>query len=302
MTRTQAFPARARPQRQRTEPYLYLGPSLLLIALVMLVPLIIGVAYSFQHLVVYDPLGNGAFVGLANYRQILADPLFWNALGNTLKWTLSSLALQIALGLGLALLLKTPFKGRGLYQALVFLPWAVPAFLSGFAWKWLYDPAIGPFSPALLSAGWIREPLNILGDPATALWGVVASNVWFGVPFFAITLLAALQSIPGDQYEAADIDGAGRWAQFTAITLPWLRPTLLITVLLRTIWIANFTDLIWVMTGGGPAGSSHILSSYIFSTVFQKLDFGYGAALSTVLLLLLLAYAAALGRVRQRVA
>ena len=134
MTRTQAFPARARPQRQRTEPYFYLGPSLLLIALVMLVPLIIGVAYSFQHLVVYDPLGNGAFVGLANYRQILADPLFWNALGNTLKWTLSSLALQIALGLGLALLLKTPFKGRGLSSLTVSLRSPAKARLNRSTW------------------------------------------------------------------------------------------------------------------------------------------------------------------------
>jgi multiple sugar transport system permease protein len=299
MIRTQATAPRPRSDRRRAEPYVYLGPSLLLTLLVMLVPLILGVGYSFQHLVVYDPLGEGGFVGLANYRQMLADPQFWGALGNTLKWTVSSLVMQILLGLGLALLLRVPFRGRGLYQALVFLPWAVPAFLSGFAWKWLYDPAIGPFSPALLRSGWIQEPLNILGDPATALWGAVAANVWFGVPFFAITLLAALQSIPGDQYEAADIDGAGRWAKFTYITLPWLRPTLLITVLLRTIWIANFTDLIWVMTGGGPAGSSHILSSYIFSTVFQKLDFGYGAALSTALLLLLLVYAAVLGRARR---
>jgi len=300
MIQTKALPASKRGQRQRAEPYFYLAPGVLLIALVMLVPLILGVAYSFQHLVVYDPLSNGGFVGLENYRQILGDPLFWSALSNTLKWTVSSLIFQILLGLGLALLLKAPFAGRGLYQALVFLPWAVPAFLSGFAWKWLYDPAIGPFSPALLNAGWIKAPLNILGDPATALWGAVLANVWFGVPFFAITLLAALQSIPGDQYEAADIDGAGRWAKFRYITLPWLRPTLLITVLLRTIWIANFTDLIWVMTGGGPINSSHILSSYIFSTVFQKLDFGYGAALSTVLLLILLIYAAVLGRMRQR--
>ena len=300
MIQANTLPASKRGRKQRAEPYFYLAPGVLLIALVMLVPLILGVGYSFQHLVVYDPLSNGGFVGLANYQQILGDPLFWTALSNTLKWTISSLIFQILLGLGLALLLKAPFAGRGLYQALVFLPWAVPAFLSGFAWKWLYDPAIGPFSPALLAAGWIKAPLNILGDPATALWGAVLANVWFGVPFFAITLLAALQSIPGDQYEAADIDGAGRWTKFRYITLPWLRPTLLITVLLRTIWIANFTDLIWVMTGGGPANSSHILSSYIFSTVFQKLDFGYGAALSSVLLLILLIYAAALGRLRQR--
>jgi multiple sugar transport system permease protein len=283
------------------EPYLYLGPGLLLILLVTLVPLLIGISYSFQHIVVYDATNTG-FVGLENYRLILSDALFWNALWNTLRWTFASLFFQVSLGLGLALLLRSPFPGRGLYQALVFLPWAVPAFLSGLTWKWLYDPKMGPLSPLLLQLGVIHEPLNILGDPATALWGVVVANVWFGVPFFAITLLAALQAIPLEQYEAASLDGAGAWGQFVHVTLPWIRSTLLVTVLLRTIWISNFTDLVWVMTGGGPANSSQILTSYIFSTTFQKLDFGYASALSTVLLLLLLGYALLMGRARQRVA
>ncbi len=283
------------------EPYLYLGPGLLLILLVTLVPLLIGISYSFQHIVVYDATNTG-FVGLENYRLMLSDALFWNALWNTVRWTVVSLFFQVSLGLGLALLLRSPFPGRGFYQALVFLPWAVPAFLSGLTWKWLYDPKMGPLSPLLLQLGVIHEPLNILGDPATALWGVVVANVWFGVPFFAITLLAALQAIPLEQYEAASLDGAGAWGQFVHVTLPWIRSTLLVTVLLRTIWIANFTDLVWVMTGGGPANSSQILTSYIFSTTFQKLDFGYASALSTVLLLLLLGYAVLMGRARQRVA
>ncbi len=295
---------RTRPTRSLNsvlEPYLYLGPGLLLILLVTLVPLLIGISYSFQHIVVYDVTNTG-FVGLENYRLMLSDALFWNALWNTVRWTFVSLFFQVSLGLGLALLLRSPFPGRGLYQALVFLPWAVPAFLSGLTWKWLYDPKMGPLSPLLLQLGVIHEPLNILGDPATALWGVVVANVWFGVPFFAITLLAALQAIPLEQYEAAGLDGAGAWGQFVHVTLPWIRSTLLVTVLLRTIWIANFTDLVWVMTGGGPANSSQILTSYIFSTTFQKLDFGYASALSTVLLFLLLGYAVLMGRARQRIA
>ena len=281
------------------EPYFYLAPGMLLILLVTLVPLLIGISYSFQHMVVYDTFNTG-FVGLENYRLILGDSLFWNALWNTLRWTVVSLVFQVSLGLGLALLLRAPFPGRGLYQALVFLPWAVPAFLSGLTWKWLYDPKMGPLSPLLLQLGIIHEPLNILGDPALALWGVVVANVWFGIPFFAITLLAALQAIPLEQYEAAGLDGAGAWGQFVHVTLPWIRSTLLVTVLLRTIWIANFTDLVFVMTGGGPANSSQILTSYIFSTTFQKLDFGYASALSAVLLVILLIYAMFMNQARRR--
>ena len=249
---TQSLPSirTKRPFKSVLEPYLYLGPGMSLILLVTLVPLLIGISYSFQHLVVYDTFNTG-FVGLENYRLMLGDQLFWNALWNTLRWTIVSLFFQVTLGLGLALLLRAPFPGRGVYQALVFLPWAVPAFLSGLTWKWLYDPKMGPLSPLLLQLGIIHEPLNILGDPALALWGVVVANVWFGVPFFAITLLAALQAIPLEQYEAAGLDGAGAWGQFVHVTLPWIRSTLLVTVLLRTIWIANFTDLVWVMTGGG---------------------------------------------------
>ena len=139
----------------------------------------------------------------------------------------------------------------------------------------------------------------MLSNPDTALWGAVIANVWFGIPFFAITLLAALQSIPLEQYEAAAIDGAGVWGRFAHITLPFLRPTIVITVLLRTVWIANFTDLIWVMTGGGPANASQILTTYIFSTAYSKLDFGYAATLSTALMVLLSFYAFFVARLRR---
>lgn len=138
---TQSLPSirTKRPFKSVLEPYLYLGPGMSLILLVTLVPLLIGISYSFQHLVVYDTFNTG-FVGLENYRLMLGDQLFWNALWNTLRWTIVSLFFQVTLGLGLALLLRAPFPGRGVYQALVFLPWAVPAFLSGLTWKWLYDP------------------------------------------------------------------------------------------------------------------------------------------------------------------
>lgn len=272
------------------EPYLYAAPALVLIAAVMLVPLVIGLSYAFRDVQLLNPL-SGGFVGLAHFRALWADPNFWNALTNTVWWTVASVALQFVLGLILALLLNRPFPGRGLVQALVFLPWAVPAFLSGLDWAWLFNPVVGPLPHWLFSLGVLATPDSILSDPDLALWGPIVANVWWGTPFFAITLLAALQSIPRDIYEAAAIDGAGPLRRFRDVTLPFLAPTIAIAVLLRTVWIANAADLIVVMTRGGPADRTQIIASYIFTQAFQRLDFGYASAIATVLLVLLLAYA-----------
>jgi len=281
------------------EPYLYLSPSLIFIGLVMAVPLAVGISYSFQSIALLRPFQTG-WVGLENFRVLFDDARFWRALINTVWWTLGSVFFQFFLGLGLALLLSTSFHGKRLVQALVFLPWAVPTFLTALTWSWLFNPVIGPLPHWLAALGVLSEPFNILGDPALAMWGPIAANIWFGIPFFAITLLAALQAIPNDLYEAAAIDGATAWQSFTKITLPFLAPMIAITVMLRTIWIANFADLIFVMTGGGPANSTQILASYIFTTAFRKLDFGYASAIAVVLLLLLLAYAAVLLKMRQK--
>ena len=274
----------------RLEPYAYTAPALVLICAVMLVPLVIGLSYAFRDITLLDPM-SGDFVGLDHFRDIWADANFWNALRNTVVWTVASVVLQFGLGLGLALLLNRPCPGRGLIQALVFLPWAVPTFLSGLNWAWLFNPVVGPIPHWLYGLGLVAAPHNILSDPAHALWGPITASVWWGVPFFAITLLAALQSIPADIYEAAAIDGAGSFERFRSITVPFLAPTVAITVMLRTVWIANSADLIVVMTRGGPADSTQILASYIFTQAFQRLDFGYASALAAVLLVLLLAYA-----------
>jgi multiple sugar transport system permease protein len=174
--------------------------------------------------------------------------------------------------------------------------------LSALNWAWLFNPVVGPLPYWFKAAGLMKTPDNLLSDPQHALWGPIIANVWWGIPFFAITLLAALQSIPKDIYEAAAIDGAGSIARFRRITLPLLAPTMVIAILLRTVWIANFADLIFVMTRGGPADSTQILSSYIFTVAFQRLDFGYASALAAVLLALLLLYACALVGLRQALA
>jgi multiple sugar transport system permease protein len=196
-------------------------------------------------------------------------------------------------------LLDKPFYGRGLAQALVFLPWAVPSFLAGLNWAWLFNPVIGPLPHWLFSMGVLSQPNNILSDPSLAMWGPIIANVWWGIPFFAITLLAALQAIPRDLYEAAAIDGAGPFQRFWSITLPFLAPTMAITILLRTVWISNFADLIIVMTNGGPADRTQIVASYIFTQAFRRLDFGYASAIALVLLVLLMAYSMLIVLLRQ---
>lgn len=283
---------------QSSEPYLYSAPALVLIVTIMLVPLVLGMSYAFRDIQLLNPF-SGGFIGLDHFRALGQDQDFYRALRNTLWWTGASVFLQFVFGLILALLLDKPFAGRGLAQALVFLPWAVPSFLAGLNWAWLFNPVIGPLPHWLHSMGILAEPNNILSDPHLAMWGPIVANVWWGIPFFAITLLAALQAIPRDLYEAASIDGAGPVQRFMSITLPFLAPTIAITVLLRTVWISNFADLIIVMTNGGPADRTQIVASYIFTQAFKRLDFGYASAIAMVLLALLLAYSMLIVLLRQ---
>jgi multiple sugar transport system permease protein len=280
------------------EPYLYAAPVLILIVAVMLIPLSVGLSYAFRDIQLLDPF-SGGFVGFDHFHELEADPSFRSALINTLIWTGASVALQFFFGLILALLLNREFPGRRLVQALVFLPWAVPTFLVGLDWAWLFNPVVGPLPGWLFALKITHDTNNLLADPATALIGPIVGAIWWGIPFFAITNLAALQSIPKDLYEAASIDGASVFKQFRSITLPLLGPTIAITILLRTIWVANFADLIVVMTNGGPADSTQTVASYIFTVAFRRLDFGYASTIAAVLLALLLAYAFAILSLRR---
>ena len=280
------------------EPWCYLSPALVLIGLVMALPLVVGITYAFQDIQLLKPFSKG-WIGTSHFENLLTtDRIFYKALSNTAWWTIASVVMQFLLGLCLAMLLNRSFAGKRVVQALVFLPWAVPTFLSGLTWAWLFNPVIGPLPHWFFALGLMDEPYNILGDPDIAMWGPIIANVWFGIPFFAITLLASLQAIPNEMYEAAQIDGATPLERFVHITLPFLAPMIAITVLLRTIWISNFADLIVVMTNGGPANTTQILPSLIFTTAYKKLDFGYASAIACVLLLLLMAYTILLLRLR----
>jgi multiple sugar transport system permease protein len=256
-----------RSLRRMIEPWLYLSPALVLLFVVLLIPLIVGIGYSFRRFSAF----RSEYVGLDQYRAMLQDPALGQALYNTVWWTAGSLVFQFGLGLGLALLLNRQF-----------------------------NPIIGPIPHWLFALGLQAQPRDLLSDPHVAMWGPIIANVWFGVPFFAITLLAALKSIPSELYEAAALDGAGVWQRFLQLTVPFLAPTIAITIMLRTIWIATFADLIFVMTGGGPAGSTNTVATYVYVSAFRAMDKGYAAAVAVLLLVLLVVYAVVLITMRRR--
>lgn len=281
------------------EPWLYLPPTLLFIALLVLVPLITGISYAFYE---FDLIsGTKTFVGLDQFIRILSeDAVFTLSLVNTLFWTSASLFFQFTLGLILALLLNNGFRGLNFIQPVLFIPWAVPSFLIGLMWIWMFNPVTGPLPYLFEWLGLMDTPENILSDPEHAMWGPITANVWFGIPFFTIMLLAALRSIPKEIYEAASMDGVSGLQAFRHITVPLIAPTILITLLIRAIWIANFAEIIIVMTNGGPANSTQIVATYIYDTAYQKMDFGYASVISLALLGLLMIYGFTLGRIRQK--
>lgn len=222
------------------------------------------------------------FAGLDNYARMSLDGRFWQSIGNTIFFTVFSVILELLLGLGTALVLNQAFRGRGVVRTIALLPWALPTALIATTWTWIFNDQFGVWNDLLLRLGLIQTGVNWLGDPNWAIWTVIAADVWKTTPFIAILLLAGLQSIPQDLYEAHAIDGATRWQSFYRITLPLLLPQILIASLFRFAQAFGIFDLIQVMTGGGPGGATETVSIYIYATIMRYLDFGYGAALVVV--------------------
>jgi multiple sugar transport system permease protein len=197
---------------------------------------------------------------------------------------------QFSLGFSLALLLRKPFKGRSIYTGLVFYPWAVSGFVIGLQYRWMFHGSAGVINDLLLRAGLISERIAFLSDPKYALYSAIIANIWYGVPFFAIMLLAALQSVPQELYEAAKIDGANSFRRFISVTIPYVKPVIVNTTLIRFIWIFNFPDIIFSMTNGGPAGSSHILSTLLISKVYNEYNYGIASAIGVTIMAILVLY------------
>lgn len=244
------------------------------------------------------------FSGVDNYIRMAGDGRFWQSFWVTSVFTVSAVLLELLLGLGIALVLNEQFKGRSLVRTAAIIPWALPTALIGLAWAWIFNDQFGVVNDILLRLGLIKTGINWLGDPNLALLAVIIADVWKTTPFISILLLAGLQSISPDLYEAHSIDGATPWQSFYKITLPLLMPQILIALLFRFAQSFGVFDLIAVMTGGGPGGATEVVSLYIYSTVMRYLDFGYGSALVVVTFsLLILAVAIAsflLSQMRKR--
>lgn len=219
------------------------------------------------------------FVGAENYLFLLEDDRFWNALRNTAYFTAVSVAGELFLGLGLALLLNRSFRLKGPVRAAVLLPWAIPTVVSARMWEWMYHTDLGLFN-ALLGA-----KINWLGSPFWALHAAILMDLWKTAPFAAILLFAGLKMIPPELLQAARVDGAGEWAVFRRITLPLLRPAILVVLLFRALDAFRVFDALYVLTGGGPANATETLSIYAYKVLFQTLQFGYGSALAAIVFL-----------------
>ncbi|KHO62706.1 sugar ABC transporter permease [Thermoanaerobacter sp. YS13] len=276
-------------QREEKEVIVMLIPTYAILILFMGYPLLNSLYFSFQKYRLSQPNKIG-FNGIENYINILNDPNLKLIMFNTLKWVFFTLILQFILGFILALALRKPFKGRNFYQAIVFLPWALSNFVVGLTFQWMFNGEYGVINDLLLKLKFISHKISFLGSTTFALWTVIIAMVWIGIPFFAIMILAALQSIPEELYEAAEIDGAGVIMQFLNITLPLIKPTIIVTLLLRTIWIFNSAELIYVMTYGGPGNSSNTFVSYMFLKAYSSLNFGEASAMGVLVMICLMLY------------
>ena len=267
-------------------------PALAFIGYFIYFPLAKGGLMAFQNYNVYNMV-NPKFVGLENFKAIINNKTisFGKIMMNTLKWTLLSLFFQFVLGFLLALLLRKPFRGRSVYCGFVFYPWALCGFAIGLIWSWLFNGQFGVINDLLMKVGLIKENIGWLSNPKIAMYSVVIANVWYGVPYFGIMLLAALQSVPGELYEAATLDGCSELQQLFHVTIPYIKPTIISTVLLRSMWIVNFPELIYAMTNGGPINSTHILGSLMVNKVYKEFDYSMGAAYGIIIMAILLIYA-----------
>ncbi len=271
-------------------PYLLIVPTLVLIIYILFIPIMNVFSLSFQDYALLD-LSKAGFVGLDNFKKILfEDKIFFGTLGVTARWVVTEVFFQLLFGLAIALMLNCKFRGRGIARSVIFLPWAVSGVLTTMIWSLMLNQHVGLVNDLLLRFHIIEENIAWLANPKTVFNSVVVTELWRGIPFFAITLLAALQTIPLEVYESGKIDGCSRVKALIYITLPFIKESIVLTTLLRAIWEFNNIDLIYTITGGGPFYLTTTLPLYLMQTAIVESNYGYGSALAVVVFLILMAF------------
>ena len=275
-----------RRRRREFLPYALIAPIALLLLAITVYPTIEAVRLAMTDATLLR-LAKAQFTGLQNFVRMLDDQTFLDGLWRTLRWDAAVVSLELAIALPVALFLNQTFRGRGFVRAAVMVPYITPPAVVGLLFVFMFDGNFGVINDLLVRMGWIDNYVSWLSDPTASFWIVVSAMVWYGTPLMALILLATLQTIPADLYEAADVDGAGRWAQFRSITLPHILPSIIFLVLLRTIWMSNHIDMIFVMTTGGPGFSNYTEAVYSFQLTNQ-FEIGYASAVAVVLAVILM--------------
>ncbi|MFN3171813.1 MAG: carbohydrate ABC transporter permease [Hyphomicrobiales bacterium] len=265
-----------------------IAPTVLVFCAVIVYPLLSAIYLSFFN--IFTPTLEGEFVGLSNYVELLQTGQFWNALGNTLIWTVGTLSLQILFGVGMALVLHQNIWFRSLARSLILFPYFISTVVAVLVWKWLFNDLYGIMNHLLISVGIIDFPLDYLGSMPNAMISVILVGAWKYFPFVVIAVLARLQTIPDALYEAAKIDGAGPIARFFDVTLPQLRDVLVVIILLRAIWDFKEFDLIFLLTGGGPLSDTQTLPLLVYQEAFALNDMGMASAFAVVMMLIMLVF------------
>ena len=269
------------------EPYLFCLPLIFCLFGLFAYPMIRAVIISFQKYKLTQ-LNKVKFIGWQNYLDAFKDSNLKMISLNSLKYVIIVVGLQFVLGFGLALALRRPFRFRNLYQSIAFIPYALSGFVTGLMFRWSFNGEYGVVNDILMKLHITTQKIAFLGTPGLSIIPVYFAAIWLGYQFFAIMLLAALQSIPQEVYESAELDGCGWWRRLGSIILPYIRPTLLTILMLRVVWTFNSYELIYVITEGGPASSSETLTSYLFTRAYSNLDFGAASALGLMFAVILL--------------
>jgi ABC-type sugar transport system permease subunit len=255
-------------------------PALLIVFGLILMPILNAFWMSLHTIDLKRPGIGQPFIGLGNYVDILSDAYFWAAVGRTFYFMIVSIAFELVAGVAIAMLLNTGFRGRNILRTLVLIPWALPITIDAIMWKWIFNANYGALNSLLYEIGLLSKYQAWLSDSTSAMHAVILADVWKVTPLVILLTLAALQTIPGDLYEAAMIDGASRWKSFWNITFPLLLPTLLIVLLVRTMDAFKVFDIIYIMTSGGPADGTKVIAYHTYIDAFSYLRLGHGAALA----------------------